>query len=78
MATNEIKQHLFEGINNIDEPDFLMALKEMIDRKYTESPSPKLSELQLRKINESEAQIEAGEFFTDEQVNMIIDKWLQE
>jgi hypothetical protein len=78
MATNEIKQHLFEGINNIDEPDFLMALKEMIDRKYAESPSPKLSELQLRRINEAEMQIESGDFFTDEQVNTIINRWLQE
>jgi hypothetical protein len=76
MATNEIKQHLFEGINNIDEPDFLMALKEMVDRKYAESPSPKLSELQLRRINESEDQIKSGDSFTDEQVNMIIERWL--
>jgi hypothetical protein len=76
MATNEIKQNLFEGINNIDEPDFLMALKEMVDRKYAESPSPKLSELQLRRINESEDQIKSGDSFTDEQVNMIIERWL--
>jgi len=78
MITNDIKQHLFEGIENIDDNEFLLTIKELIDRKYSQSANPILSEWQLNRIHESEKQIDNGEFLTDDQVNKIVDKWLKE
>lgn len=78
MTTKEIKRQLFEGINNIDEPDFLLTLKEMIERKYSDSRTPILSERQVAYIKKSEKEIDEGEFYTDDQVNQIIDQWLRE
>jgi len=78
MTTEEIKRQLFEGINNIDEPDFLLTLKELIERKYSETRTPLLSEKQVAYIRKSEKEIEKGEYYTDDQVNQIIDQWLRE
>ena len=78
MTTDEIKRQLFEGINNIGEPDFLLTLKEMIERKYRETKTPILSEQQVAYIKKSEKEIDEGEFYTDDQVNQIIDQWLRE
>ncbi len=76
MTTLGLKQQLFEGINNIDENDFLLTLKELIDRKYIETSIPKLSHQQQVRIEESEEQIRNGEYYTDEEVNKLIEKWL--
>ncbi|HZK07752.1 MAG TPA: hypothetical protein VFC92_06085 [Bacteroidales bacterium] len=66
-----------EGINNIDESDFLLTLKELIDRKYSETQTPILSENQKMRIEESSNQINNGDFFTDDQANERIEKWLK-
>ncbi|MCD4694779.1 MAG: hypothetical protein K8S16_00955 [Bacteroidales bacterium] len=38
----------------------------------------KIADMLLKRIEESEKQIENGEFYSDEQVDKIIDKWLEE
>jgi hypothetical protein len=43
MSTNEIKQQLMEGIENIDDKDFLLTIMEMIEHKYVASPVPVLT-----------------------------------
>ncbi len=78
MGTNEIKQCLFESIENIDDNEFLTSIKELIDHKYSQFKVPKLTNTQLQRIQESEQQIETGDFLTDDQVNKFIDKWLEE
>jgi hypothetical protein len=78
MGTNEIKQHLFEGIENIDDHEFLNSIKDLIDHKYSQSKEPNLTKAQLLRIKESENQIENGNFLTNDQVNKFIDKWLEE
>ena len=78
MSTEEIKSQLHEGIENIDDNEFLLAIKELIDRKYNPLDFTELSELQMERIKDSESQIENGEFFTNEQADKIIDKWLEE
>ena len=78
MSTNEIKGILHESIENIDDNEFLLTIKELIEHKYQPTDFPKLAEWQLKRIEESEKQIEKGEYYTDEQVNKSIDKWLEE
>ena len=78
MSINEIRIRLHEGIENIDDNEFLMTIKELIEHKYQSSDSPKLTEWQLTRIKESEKQIRNGDFLTDEQVDKVIDKWLEE
>ncbi len=78
MSTNEIKGKLHESIENIDDNEFLLTIKEIIEHKYQAEDSIELPEWQLKRIEESERQIENGEFYTDEQVDKVIDKWLGE
>jgi len=78
MSIDEIKTRLHEGIENIDDNEFLMTIKELIEYKYQSSDSPKLTDWQLKRIKESEKQIKNGEFLTDEQVDKVINKWLEE
>ena len=78
MKTEEIKSRLHEGIENIDDADFLLAIKELIERKYNSLDTGKISDIQMKRIKESEKQIEKGDFLSDEQANKIIDKWLEE
>ncbi len=78
MSTEDIKSRLHEGIENIDDNEFLLTIKELIDRKYNSLDFSDLSEIQLKRIKDSEKQIKNGEYYTNEQVDKIIDKWLEE
>jgi hypothetical protein len=66
-----------EGIENIDENDFLLTIKELIDRKYSASAIPVLTSQQKQRIAESELQIENGDYLSDDEVNKLIDQWLK-
>jgi len=78
MSTDEIKRRLHESIENIDDDEFLLTIKELIDHKYQSADSPALSAWQMKRIEESGKQINNGEFMTDDQVDKVIDKWLEE
>lgn len=77
MGTDEIKGMLHEGIENIDDKEFLLTIKEILDHKY-QSTKNSISDWQLKRIRESEKQIENGEYYSDEQVDKAINKWLGE
>jgi len=66
-----------EGIENIDDNDFLLTIKELIDRKYSPSAIPVLTSQQKQRIAESELQIEYGDYLSDNEVNKLIDRWLK-
>jgi len=78
MRTEEIKSKLHESIENIDDNEFLLVVKELIDRKYSPLDYPKLSKIQHDRILESDKQIDNGDYFTNNQVDKIIEKWLEE
>lgn len=78
MSTQNIKSLLHESIENINDKDFLLAVKQILDRKYVTSDQPKLSAEQIQRIEESKTQIQQGNFFTAEQADEQVDKWLNE
>lgn len=78
MNAEDIKSRIHEGIENIDDNEFLLTIKELIERKYNSPDFSDLSKIQLKRIKDSEKQIDNGEFYTNEQVDKIIDKWLEE
>lgn len=76
MSTNDLKQQLFEGIDNIDDSELLLTIKELIEHKYSITEDPKLADWQKDRIKESEKQIKGGDFLTNQQANELIDQWL--
>jgi len=78
MSTEEIKSVFHESIENIDDRKFLEAVKIVIESKYKSSPSLVISGKHKKLLDDSEKQIKNGEFYTDEEVKKISDKWLKD
>jgi len=78
MSTQEIKQLLHESIENIDDSEFLLAVKQIIERKYTPGSIPALCEWQLERIEASKEQIKKGKSISNIQADLLVEKWLNE
>ncbi len=78
MKSQNIKSLLHESIENINDNDFLLAIKQIIDRKYAPSEIPDLTEEQIQRIEESKEQIRKGNFLTNSQADKLVEKWLNE
>ncbi|MBW6478346.1 MAG: hypothetical protein K0B37_02890 [Bacteroidales bacterium] len=77
MTTVELKNILIHRIAGINDKSFLAAIKTIIETK-SRSTIYKTTPEQRKSIEEGRAQIAKGEYFTNEQVEMEIDKWLSE
>lgn len=77
MTTIELKNILIHRIAGINDNSFLNAIKTIIDAK-SESIVYKTSPEQMLSINEGLEQIARDEYYTNEQVELEIDKWLKE
>jgi predicted transcriptional regulator len=77
MTTVELKNILIHRIAGINDKSFLTAIKTIIETK-SKSTVYKTTPDQRKDIEEGRAQIARGEYFTNEQVEMEIDKWLIE
>jgi hypothetical protein len=78
MKSQNIKSLLHESIENINDEDFLLAMKQIIDRKYTTSAQPVLTKEQIERIEESKEQIRKGNFLTNSQADKLVERWLNE
>lgn len=78
MGAQNIKNLLHESIENINDEDFLFAVKQILDRKYLPLDQPQLSKGQVQRIEESKQQIKQGQFLTNEQADKLVEKWLNE
>lgn len=78
MSTQNIKSLLHESTENINNEDFLLAVKQILDRKYVISDQPNLAPEQIQRIEESKQQIHEGNFLTNEQADQLVNKWLNE
>lgn len=77
MKTVELKNILIQRIAGINDKSFLSAINTIIEAK-TDSTIYKTNPEQRQKILEGRSQIARGESFTNEEVEMEIDKWLKE
>jgi predicted transcriptional regulator len=77
MTTIELKNLLIHRIAGINDKSFLTAIKTIVDTK-SESIIYKTTPEQRIKIKEGQKQISRGEYYTNEQVELEIDKWLKE
>ena len=78
MSTQEIKQLLHESIENIDDGAFLLGVKQIIDRKYKPGDIPMIAEWQLERIDASKEQIKQGKTISNNQADILVEKWLSE
>ncbi|MCK4761769.1 MAG: hypothetical protein KAW12_06175 [Candidatus Aminicenantes bacterium] len=75
MTTVEIKSRLHEGIENINDKDFLLSIKKLVDEKNTPPAPLELSNRQLEQLDNAKKQIEKGDYLTNTQADKIVDEW---
>ena len=77
MTTIELKNILIHKIEGINDKSFLSEINKIIETK-SGSTIYKTTSDERKRIKEGRAQIAKGEFFTNEQVESEVDKWLKE
>jgi len=77
MKTIELKNILIHRIAGINDKTFLTAINTIIETK-SDSTVYRTTPEQQKKISEGQRQLAKGEYFTHEQVQQDIDKWLKE
>lgn len=77
QTTDEIKTILHESIENIDDPEVLRIVQEILERKYKPEQKFRLNEAQSKQLDEARAEIERGEFLSNEQATALVDEWLR-
>ncbi len=78
MSAQELKNLIHESIENIDDEAFLLAVKEILERKYAATNAPVLTQWQIDRIEKAKQELDAGNFLTNEQADELVEKWLSE
>ncbi len=76
MTTTALKKALHETIENINDLELLKTLSEISSHHYSLVQEPELNDYELNRLNESKKQIDQGNFYTNEQANELMKKWL--
>jgi hypothetical protein len=77
MTTVDLKSILIHKISGINDKAFLNAIKTIIEAKE-DSIIYKTNSEQRKRILEGKKQIARGEYFSNDQVETYINKWLKE
>lgn len=78
MRTIEIRQRLIEEINSSNNKNLLEEMYNFFSKDNATESIYKLSEIEKLAIEKGREQIKNGQSFTNEEVNLEIDKWLKE
>lgn len=73
----ETRAVLHESIENIDDEETLLILKDLAARKYAPQVEPILDNEQILQVEEAKVQIRRGDKFTDIEADALVDKWLK-
>ncbi len=76
MNAQTLKSILHESIENIDDVDFLLALKQIIDPKFSPSEEIVITSDQVHRVEKLKEQIRKGNYITNEQAEIIVNQWL--
>jgi hypothetical protein len=75
MTTIALKKYLISKINLLEDDNVLSEIKEIVDKNEIVY---QLSDYHVNRIEESRAQFKNGEFYTQEEVDLQVEKWLNE
>lgn len=75
MKAIALKKYLVSKINLIHDDSILDEIKEIVDKKESVYV---LSDYHLNRLEESRQQFANGDFYTQEQIDLEVEKWLSE
>lgn len=76
MTSTELKNKVIGKINQINDDEILKEVYQLLNDSYEDSEIYQLSENHKNAIEIAKAQIENGEYLTNDQANKEIGKWL--
>jgi len=76
MSVKEMKKSLIGGIEKTEDPGLLEEMMRVLNLNIQNSIIYKTSDTQAMEINIARKEVENGNYFTNEEVNNEIDKWL--
>ena len=77
MSETELKNEIVGVLLDVHDIDFLEEIKRLLNEKTTLEAAEKIPDFVLKEIEEGEAEIERGEFYTEEEANKDTDEWLK-
>jgi len=77
MNTLEVKNHIIQRLSQIDDLNFLNAIKTIIESTANDNVYY-LTEIQKEKLQESREQAKRGEVMDNDEVFKEIESWLEE
>ena len=77
MTASELKLFIHESVEYIEDEHFLEALRIIIEAKIQNGSEPVLSDWQKKRLEESRQQIKDGKFYSNDEVNQMVDKWFE-
>lgn len=75
MSNNGLRDDIIKKLAQIEDSNFLNALKLLIDSKANEAVFS-LSRLQKERVKQGRIRVKEGETFSHEEVQREMDKWL--
>ena len=75
MTTIALKKYLISKINLLEDDSILGEIKKIVDKNENVY---QLSDYHLNRLEESRVQIETGDFYTQEEIDLQVEKWLKE
>ena len=75
MTTIALKKYLISKINLLEDDAVLKQLKKIVQNN---EKVYQLSDYQIKRLEESRQQFAEGNFYTQDEVDVIVEKWLKE
>jgi hypothetical protein len=75
MTTIALKKYLISKINLLEDDAVLKQLKKIVQNN---EKVYQLSDYQIKRLEESRKQFAEGNFYTQDEVDVIVEKWLKE
>lgn len=78
MSTEQLKNLLIDRISEIEDENFLQAIKTILDTNTAVASIYKLTEEQKQKVTIGLAQLDNGQIISNEDLEQEEDEWLRE
>mgnify|MGYP003455393771 CR=1 FL=1 len=75
MTTIALKKYLISKINLLEDDAVLKQLKKIVQNN---EKVYQLSDYQIKRLEESRKQFAEGNFYTQDEVDVMVEKWLKE
>jgi predicted transcriptional regulator len=77
MSTAELKEKLIIEIKNTDDDELLMHISDLIEFESNSGTVHEMSREEIDAVNEGIAQLDNGQWITNEESNKRADEWLK-